>query len=197
MARDYKRQGSKSRRPARREEAAAGWVWGLAGLAAGLAVAYGVHIHHATRAPGAGSSPATAAPTPAVRTPLAELEEDEDLVEESPFDFYEILPDFTVEVNDPPEPEAGSAPAVAPAATPSSGSYWLQAGSFRQHEDADRRRAQLALLGFTSVIQRVAVDDQTWHRVRVGPYEDPSELSRAQGQLAGNDIKTLRVKVQE
>jgi cell division protein FtsN len=195
MARDYKRQGSKRRRPARRDEAAAGWVWGLAGLAVGLAVAYGVHVYHANQAPGARPSPATT--VPAVRAPLAEQEDDVDLVEESPFDFYEILPDFTVEVTDAPEPEAGSAPAAAPAAVPAAGGYWLQAGSFRQHEDADRRRAQLALLGFSSVIQRVAVDDQTWHRVRVGPYEDASELSLAQSQLAGNDIKTLRVKVQE
>ena len=65
---------------------------------------------------------------------------------------------------------AGSPPVSAPPSAPVSGGYWLQAGSFRQHEDADRRRAQLALLGFTSVIQRVAVDDQTWHRVRVGRY---------------------------
>ena len=193
MARDYKRQGSKGRRPARREETAAGWVWGLAGLAVGLAIAYGVHVFHVSKAPVAGPTPATAA----ARAPLAELEDDEDLVDESPFDFYEILPDFTVEVNDPPEPKAGSAPNVASLPAPAGANYWLQAGSFRQHEDADRRRAQLALLGFTSVIQRVAVDDQTWHRVRVGPYDDASELAAAQNQLAGNDIKTLRVKVQE
>jgi cell division protein FtsN len=192
MAKDYKRQGSKSRRAARREETAAGWVWALGGLAVGLAIAYGVHVFHLASVP--DPDPAAAAP---VRPPLTDLEDDEDLIEESPFDFYEILPDFTVEVNEAPEPEAGSPPVSAPPSAPVSGGYWLQAGSFRQHEDADRRRAQLALLGFTSVIQRVAVDDQTWHRVRVGPYNDPSELSAAQNQLAGNDIKTLRVKVQE
>ncbi len=195
MARDYKRQGSRSRRSARHEEPAAGWVWGLGGLAAGLAVAYGVHVYHGSGAPDAAPSPAAVASAP--RTPLADLEEDDELIEESPFDFYEILPDFTVEVADTPETGTGSAPAIDPPPAPASGSYWLQAGSFRQHEDADRRRAQLALLGYTSVIQRVAVDDQTWHRVRVGPYDDPSELSDAQRRLAGNEIKTLRVKVQE
>ncbi len=193
MARDYKRQGGKTHRKRGQQDAAPGWVWGLAGLAAGLAVAYAVHVYH-LNGPSADRPGSAAAPP--VRAPVSDLEDDEELFEESPFDFYEILPDFTVEVPDEPTPGPGSAAVVAPQAV-APGSYWLQAGSFRRHEDADRRKAQLAILGFSSFIQRVAVDDQTWHRVRVGPYDDAAELSRAQEGLAGHDIKTLRVKVQE
>lgn len=193
MARDYKRQGGRSRKKTAQQVATPGWVWGLGGLATGLAVAYAVHVYHVGGTPEARPG---AAATAAVRAPVSDLEDDEELFEESPFDFYEILPDFTVEVPDEPASKAGAVPAVQPRAVPA-GSYWLQAGSFRRHEDADRRKAQLALLGFSSFIQRVAVDDQTWHRVRVGPYDDPAELSQARESLAGHDIKTLRVKVQE
>ena len=39
--------------------------------------------------------------------------------------------------------------------------------------DADRVRAQLALLGVESKVQRVSIDNDTWHRVRIGPIEGP------------------------
>ena len=193
MAKDSKRQAGKTRGKSGQVETAPGWVWGLGGLAAGLAVAYAVHVYHL----GDTAAVPAGAVTAQGRTPVSEMEDDEELWEESPFDFYEILPDFTVDVPEEPASESGAAAAVPTAPAVTSGSYWLQAGSFRRHEDADRRKAQLALLGFSSFIQRVAVDDQTWHRVRVGPYDDPAELSQARTSLAGHDIKTLRVKVQE
>jgi cell division protein FtsN len=196
MAKDYKRRsgsrrGGASQRGRSASDHTPGWVWGLGGLATGLAVAYAVHVYHTgARSP----DPKAVSAAPAA---LAEMDPDDELVEDSPFDFYEILPDFTVEVPEdasPAPPPPGRTPVVEAAPA---GSFWLQAGSFKRHADADRRKAQLALLGFGSVIQRVAVDDQTWHRVRVGPYDDPGELSNAQRELSGHDISTLRVRVKE
>ena len=38
--------------------------------------------------------------------------------------------------------------------------------------DADRLQASLALLGFESHVQRVTIDDDVFHRVRIGPIGD-------------------------
>ena len=53
------------------------------------------------------------------------------------------------------------------------GVYVLQAGSYRQQEVADRMRAQLKLQGIDANVQRVAVDEDVWYRVRIGPHHRP------------------------
>jgi cell division protein FtsN len=57
------------------------------------------------------------------------------------FDFYTLLPSQTIDVDvDPGE--------IAKTRTSQSTVFYLlQAGSFKQREDADRRRAELLLLG--------------------------------------------------
>ena len=53
----------------------------------------------------------------------------------------------------------------------------LQAGSYRNETDADRVARQLALQGIAAKVQRVAVDDDVWHRVRIGPISNLDELN--------------------
>ena len=86
---------------------------------------------------------------------------------ETQFEFYEMLPKFEVVI---PEQD-GVAPAAGPGTGPvqKPGAYILQAGSFRNHADADRVRALIAMQGVESKIQKVTIDRDTWHRVRVGP----------------------------
>jgi cell division protein FtsN len=84
---------------------------------------------------------------------------------------------------------------VAPIEKP--GAYMLQAGSYRNFADADRVRAQLALQGIESKIQRVSVDNDTWHRVRIGPISDLAELNRTRAKLRQADIEALVIKVGE
>ena len=67
---------------------------------------------------------------------------------------------------------AGSGPVEKP------GAYILQAGSFRNHADADRVRALIAMQGVESKIQKVTIDKDTWHRVRVGTDHEPAETRR-------------------
>ncbi len=75
------------------------------------------------------------------------------------------------------------------------GSYILQAGSFTSLSDADRLQANLALLGIESRIQRVTIDDDVFHRVRVGPISDLTELNRVRARLRQARIEHLLVKV--
>ena len=71
----------------------------------------------------------------------------------------------------------------------------LQAGSFTLFEDADRRRAELALHGIESQIQRVSIDDRVFHRVRIGPTDDLDELNLLRSRLRAAQIDVLRIRL--
>ena len=115
---------------------------------------------------------------------------------ENRFEFYEILPQFEVVI--PEESDARPAtrvtqPRSRPAETP--GSFLLQAGSFSAAADADRMKANLALLGFESHVQRVQIDDDVFNRVRIGPIGDMDAAKRTQRQLRDAGIDTLLMQV--
>ena len=61
-------------------------------------------------------------------------------------------------------------------------------GSYRQQAEADRIRAQLKMQGIDANVQRVAVDDDVWHRVRIGPITDLTELNRLRARLRAADF---------
>ena len=75
------------------------------------------------------------------------------------------------------------------------GSYVLQVGSYRKFEEADRVRAQLALQGIESKVQRVSVDSDTWHRVRIGPISDLKTLDRVRQRLREAEMDVLVIRV--
>jgi cell division protein FtsN len=103
------------------------------------------------------------------------------------YDFYDMLPNFEVVV---PEKERAVSPERAAALTPIErpGVYVLQAGSYRRQEEADRVQAQLKKQGIEANVQRVAVDDDVWHRVRIGPITDLTELNRLRARLRAADL---------
>ena len=108
------------------------------------------------------------------------------------FDFYEMLPKFEVII---PEQEPDVAADTEPRAVEQPGVYVLQAGSFSQFGDADRRRAELALHGIESRVQRVTIDDKTYHRVRIGPIDDLNELNLLRSRLRQAQIDVLRIRL--
>jgi len=69
--------------------------------------------------------------------------------------------------------------------------YFLQAGSFRKSEEAERLRAQLALLGQITRLEQGKVGQQIWHRVMIGPFESRSQMTQTQNQLAQQGFKAL------
>jgi len=75
------------------------------------------------------------------------------------------------------------------------GVYVLQAGSYRNFADADRVRVQLAKLGLDAKVQRVAVDTDVWHRVRIGPVNDLERLNKMRAQLHAADFDALVIRV--
>lgn len=224
MARDYKPRGgkrktsakrkrssagaaraAKGRRSSRRRESAPGWQWLLSGLAAGLLVAAGVfvldrlpggvvHLDDTRTAPLPAASGATPVPAPASAASAADPAE---VIEEDPpreYAFYDLLPRFEVVI--PEEEETGlDAPGEGSAAVRQPGTYILQAGSFRQHEDADRMQALLALQGIESRIQVVTIDEASYHRVRIGPVDDLIRLDQLREQLRDAGVEYLVIRV--
>ena len=108
------------------------------------------------------------------------------------YDFYEMLPKFEVVV---PEKDRDVKPDAPASTVERPGVYVLQAGSYRNQPDAERVRSQLALQGIQAVVQRVAVDADVWHRVRIGPISDLRELNRVRDRLRAADIDALVIRV--
>jgi cell division protein FtsN len=112
------------------------------------------------------------------------------------YDFYDMLPKFEVVVPEK-DREVASDRGGTPAAIERPGVYVLQAGSYRQQAEADRIRAQLKLTGIDANVQRVAVDEDVWHRVRIGPITDLTELNRLRARLRAADLDALVIRVGE
>lgn len=193
MARDYKnskRGGSGSL------SGIAGFV---VGLALGLVVAVGVYLFD--RRPAARlaqeSPPMTRDEAPAPPGKPAPPSAGQDA--ETQFEFYEMLPKFEVVIPEEQEgaatPAAGAGPVAGAVDKP--GAYILQAGSFRNHADADRVRALIAMQGVESKIQKVTIDRDTWHRVRVGPITNLKQLEETRSKLRNARIEALVIKVGE
>jgi cell division protein FtsN len=109
------------------------------------------------------------------------------------YDFYEMLPNFEVVVPEKDKDVKRDLPAAARIERP--GVYVLQAGSYRNESDAERVRAQLALQGVDARVQRVAVDADVWHRVRIGPISNLDVLNRVRRQLQAAEVDALVIRV--
>jgi cell division protein FtsN len=108
------------------------------------------------------------------------------------YDFYDQLPKFEVVV---PEREKDVKRDVRDVPETRRGTYVLQAGSYKNFADADRIRAQLALQGIESKVQKVSVDADTWHRIRIGPMSNLDELNKLRAKLRKADVDVLVIRV--
>lgn len=182
------------RRRARRtnKKSAPGWLWLLAGLGLGLCVAAGVYFSDLRPRTQTQPPPRPAPQSQSEMTPPAEVTEPAEEHPAKRFDFYELLPKFEVVI---PETERDARPDSDPVALQQPGTYVLQAGSFSTYTDADRMRAQLALLGVESRIQKVTFDDKTYHRVRIGPLDDLSELNSTRDRLRSARVEIMVIRL--
>jgi cell division protein FtsN len=186
MARDFK--------PKRRKPGGfSGWLGLACGLALGLAVAGVVYLKdHRLDAPVTGSSPGKPVKK---KSHYNEPPEPADAGSEEPaksYAFYDALPKFEVVV---PEKDKEVRPDIKSVPETRPGTYVLQAGSYKNFADADRVRAKLALQGIESKVQKVSVDNDTWHRIRIGPVSKLDELNRLRQILRKADVDVLVIRV--
>lgn len=170
------------------------WFWLLGGILIGLGVAAFLMIK--------GYLPEIKQHLPSVddsasgKTESA-LVEDEIAEPKKPrYDFFTVLPEMEVVV---PEQElsrkADKAEPTTSTSTEKAGDYYiLQAGSFRSATDAEQMKARLALLGSMATVQKVTVNGQTWHRVRIGPFQGARTADEMRRMLSDNKIDTLVMK---
>lgn len=161
------------------------------GFAAGLAVSVMVLVWQNYREKEAERA-AAEQPKPEPRAAASASEAEE---ASKNYDFYKMLPNFEVVVPEK-DREVSGAQDSAPATIERPGVYVLQAGSYRRQEDADRIAAQLRKVGIEANVQRVAVDEDVWHRVRIGPITDLTELNRLRARLRAaefDDALVIRV----
>ena len=97
------------------------------------------------------------------------------------------------------KPAVPAKPAPAPKPTPKpapNGTYYLQVGSFSEIAKAERFRAELAMMGMQTSIQKVTINNKdTYHRVRVGPFGTLNELDRTRKTLKNKGIDSTPIKV--
>src|SRR6202162_107579 len=186
MARDYKTKRGK-------RAGFSGWMGVVCGLAVGLGVAGIVYIKdHRPNAPLARTGKAEKRKSHGNELPDADTA---DTGAEEPgkyYDFYDMLPKFEMVV---PEKDKDVRPDTKSIPETRRGTYVLQAGSYKNFADADRVRAQLALQGVESKVQKVSVDNDTWHRIRIGPIAKLDELNRLRQILRKADVDVLVIRV--
>jgi len=151
------------------------------GLAVGLVVAVGVFVFdHRARAPEAELTPQPdTGKVAAADAQAAGLEEDP--VEK--FDFYDMLPNYELPREPPSEPVKRA------------GEYVLQVGSFKNQADAERVRLKLDKLGIKANLQRIQIDEDVRHRVRIGPLRDLEQLNSTRRQLRAADMEMQLIRI--
>jgi cell division protein FtsN len=106
-------------------------------------------------------------------------------IEKPDIKFYDTLKEQKVDVT------------AKPVQHRDDGSYdfSLQAGSFRQFQDAQQLRAELTLLNLETHIQKTTSNSgSTWYRVIVGPFNSRAMFAKAKSALLDNGVHPIRIK---
>ena len=187
MARRGASRGTKPRVPA--------LLWLIAGVLLGLGTAWYLAAKgHFPKS--AGDVPVATIPDGkgVDEAPLAEeTGKEDDKEDKRKYDFFTVLPEMEVVV---PEQELSKQrdPEDAASADIAQDSYLLQVGSFKASSDAEEMKARLALSGIMAQVQQVSVNDQTWHRVRVGPVIGAREADDLRRRLQDLNVDSLVMK---
>ncbi|MEE8495960.1 MAG: SPOR domain-containing protein [Xanthomonadales bacterium] len=165
------------------------WMWLLTGILIGLGLAWyffakGYIPAARIEQPIAGETSSRQQPEPAIADGISSADAEPDRPH---YDFFTVLPEMKVVI---PERKNGQEIALET----DTGTYLLQAGSFRQASDAEQLKASLALIGIAARIQTVNVNQATWHRVRIGPVNGARKADELRNQLADNGIDSLVMK---
>lgn len=184
----------------------------VVGLVLGLLIAVGVAIT-ITKTPlpfvdkiSKQSQPAGELGDPNKTLPGGARERREQLIDKDPAVQQtqpEPAPGVTPQVTAPAAPDqarekeknAPVSPAVPDPAPDERFTYYLQAGAFREPNDAEATKAKLALMGVAASIAERQSDLGTLYRVRVGPFADVETMNRTRVRLSDNGVDVAVVRV--
>jgi cell division protein FtsN len=86
---------------------------------------------------------------------------------------------------------------VEKAAEADSTRYLLQAGAFRDRDDADGMKGKLALLGYEAKVTTIERDGNTIYRVRTGPFKQLEDANAVRKRLADGGVETSLVPLRQ
>lgn len=74
--------------------------------------------------------------------------------------------------------------------------YFVQAGAFQSSDDAEQRRARVAMLGLESKITEREQSGRTVFRVRIGPYDKQAEADAVKDKLTAESVEAILVRIE-
>jgi cell division protein FtsN len=141
----------------------------------------------------ASPSVASAPPSEAIKPPAPALGEERPAARMSPATVARLKPPpeapavnrlAPAEEDSDDDTEAPSASAAAPQAVPpGSKPYNIQIQAVMDKSGADEMVSRLKTLGYNAQEAKVALNGQTWYRVRIGPYASADDATAAQNRL--------------
>jgi cell division protein FtsN len=111
------------------------------------------------------------------------------------FQFYAVLPEreFIIPENEVKTRKQQERMGAKP---PGGDMYTLQIASFKTSAEAERMKAQLALLGVQARVETAQIGAATWNRVKVGPFVSIASADKTRALLRENHIDSV-VQVQK
>jgi len=94
-----------------------------------------------------------------------------------------------VPTGDASAPGNTSLPEVTPPAPVKQ--HYLQAGSFSNPDEADNLKAKLAMQGIEASVRQVILQDKTYFRLMLGPFEKMADAKESRAELARLGVETL------
>jgi cell division protein FtsN len=159
------------------------------GLLLGLAIAVGVAVVLKKGAPEAKLN--LRAPESASKPVAAEaIEEGEIQVEDRPNLNRAIQSKVPL-----PSESAKKDPIASIAEATQGPEYWLQTGAYRNQDEAQRQKANLAMQGLEALISEREVEGATLWRVRVGPFTKQADVSETRSRLQGAGITSTVIRI--
>lgn len=179
------------------EEKSSGLTWVIMGLLVGSFVAFLVYLDKMPTQDGKNVSQESEQ-----NKSTSQARENKPKPPEHQFDFYTVLPDREVKVNDLDDEATENKSnyqqvnnTIAKTTPQSSSLYQLQVGAFKALEKADAMKARLAFMGVESNIQVIQTNGQKMYRVRVGPSTDAQKIEQIRAQLKSQNINTFMQKL--
>lgn len=195
------------------------WLWIVIGTALGVFVSFLIRLAQTPVVPESAEAPKTAektvksaaaekaieksaAPAPGVDTKAADDKDakPDETKTVTKFDFYTLLPEREVIVPNDREAMKATDKSKTAADQPQNAQamdneqLFLQAGSFRSAQEAERRRAQIKALGLDAKVEEVIANADRWYRVQAGPFTSREQLSKARDQLKAAGIESLLLR---
>lgn len=193
MARDYKHRAQRQKKAPKRSSVA-WWKWLLAVIVIGSFAAFLTSLK--TNNSDGGIKTAS---IPIEKPHKKELEKKPtSKIEKKPadtgpkFDFYTILPESEVAI---PDHEVKTRTREERVGKAKKTRYMMQAGSFKNFQEADKLKARLALMGIESKIEKAKIGNTTWNRIKIGPFSKISSVNKIRSQLKENQIDAVIMEV--